>query len=857
LRHWIRHFAVIALLVTPVHGPARAQSPTTAPATKIRDVVVVFKTHFDIGYTDLSRNVCDMYATAMIDKALDVCEKNRHLPPDQQFVWTLPGWPLDYILNNPKQTPERRERVLAGLRDGHFVFHALPFTTHTESMELEDYVRGMRFSSDLAKSLGQPLPRDAKMTDVPSHVWSLPTILAHAGVQFLHLGVNRGSTTPDVPPLFWWEGPDGSRLLTMQSPQYGTGLVPPADWPHATWLALIHTSDNMGPPKPEDVEKLLAEAAEKLPGVKVRMGRLSDFAEAILKENPRLPVVRADMPDTWIHGLLASPIPTAMAREVRPRICAAEAMHTLLSGWDLPMMRPIEERVSLAYEQSLLYGEHTWGLNVKRFDPRLYGRAWQEARAKGTYARLEQSWATHHGYVDNLRSLVDPLLEGMGGRMMFENQDGVVRFVARNLPPLGYRTFKPGLPGALPGVLAADEATSTLENDRLRVRLDVQRGTIASLVDKRTGREFVDGSAEYGLGQYLYERFDTDQVRKFLTSYSGHHLQYPWTEGDFGKPGLPPASEVPYAAASPEGFKVRFSVGAVSASATMTAQANARVPHGVALTVTLYRGMSFVDVTWAIMDKKADSWPEAGWLCLPFKIEQPQFTLGRLGCVVDPSKDLVPASNHHMFYLNTGMTMTGPNGRGVGICPIDSPLVSLDRPGLWQFSRNFVPTRPIAFVNLFNNQWATNFVQWIEGSWSSRVRLWPVEREGLTADLIGPAWEARISSLAFMGVGPAGELPSARAGLDFSRAGLMVTAFGDNPDGPGVVLRLWEQAGSDEPCRVRFPDGCWPTRVQPVDLRGRPVGNPLPLEDGASLVPMVRFGPTSLLRDLPGQAGQR
>jgi len=54
-----------------------------------------------------------------------------------------------------------------------------------------------------------------------------------------------------------------------------------ADWPYRTWLALTHTGDNHGPPRPDEVRKLLDDAAQKLPGVRVRIGRLSDFSDAI------------------------------------------------------------------------------------------------------------------------------------------------------------------------------------------------------------------------------------------------------------------------------------------------------------------------------------------------------------------------------------------------------------------------------------------------------------------------------------------------------------------------------------------------------------------------------------------------
>jgi hypothetical protein len=198
----------------------------------------------------MASNVVQRYRTTMMDQALKVVDQNRDLPPEQQFIWTIPGWPMKKILEDwPGQTPERKQRVLQALKDGRFVVHALPFTTHTELLELEDLVRGMGYSSAISRANNHPLPTDAKMTDVPSHSWVIPTMLKHAGVNFLHLGCNAASSSPQVPRIFWWEGPDGSRLLTMYTAEsYGTGVVPPKDWPCRTWLALIHTGDNHGPP---------------------------------------------------------------------------------------------------------------------------------------------------------------------------------------------------------------------------------------------------------------------------------------------------------------------------------------------------------------------------------------------------------------------------------------------------------------------------------------------------------------------------------------------------------------------------------------------------------------------------------
>ena len=140
-------------------------------------MIVVCKTHYNIGYTDLASRVVDRYRTSMADKALELVEASRNLPPDQQFIWTLAGWPMAQIVW-PGQAPQRRERFVAAMRAGRLVPHALAFNTHTESLDLEDLVRGYRFSVEMARLAGKPLPTGSKMTDVPCHTRVLATVLA-------------------------------------------------------------------------------------------------------------------------------------------------------------------------------------------------------------------------------------------------------------------------------------------------------------------------------------------------------------------------------------------------------------------------------------------------------------------------------------------------------------------------------------------------------------------------------------------------------------------------------------------------------------------------------------------------------
>lgn len=903
IRSLIFSLLVLAAACGPPLSAAEPGATDPSAGPRLEQVIVVFKTHFDIGYTALASEVVERYRTSMIDKALGVCDATRGLPPENQFVWTIPGWPMAQILW-PGQTPERRKRIEEAIHDGRLVWHALPGTTHTESLDLEDFVRGMRFSSELSRRFGVPLARDAKMTDVPSHTWIVPTVLKHAGVDFLHIGCNSASGSPDVPRLFWWEGPDGSRLLTMyEASGYGSGLKPSDDWPYKTWLALIHTGDNQGPPPPDQVQKLLDQAKRELPGVTVRMGRLSDFGDAILHENPDLPVIRADMPDTWIHGVMSMPDETAVARNVRPQIGSTEALNTLLRTWGVEVPS-VERQVAEAYEGSLMYGEHTWGYSMSPFGYH-YGDEWAKLREDGHYARLEESWGEHGAYIRRAEECAIPALEDNaaalsravnldGPRIVVFNpvpwtrddvvdvlipkdkvsgfkdatsgnsvsvqtqgvglplrHDGAlwtpIRLLAKDLPPLGYRTYLPTsgshtTPWQTPDLPAIENQHFRLDMDG--VQLDTCGGVLASLLEKASGRELVDRSSEYGFGQYLYERFDEKNVEKYFESY----LKYiPGWAPHFARGGLPSASQVGYSCESPKDFGFNLSVRDVSATATAYSLSERDVRAAVALDATIFPDQPYVELVFSIREKKPDPWPEAGWLCLPFDVDNPTFRLGRLGSVIDPAKDAQRGSNFEVFCLNTGMTITRPDGKGVGLCPIDSPLVSIGRPGLYRHSQEFGSRRPVVFVNLFNNVWGTNFQQWNEGSGPWRVRIWAVEGKGIEADLITPSWEARSPCQAAFFDGPAGKLPPMQSGIELSRKGVLVTAFGPNPDGDGILLRLWEQAGEDARCRVRLPKKMNVTQAQPCDLRGRAQGEPIPVREHSIEVSLKHFAPLSLI----------
>ena len=94
----------------------RHQNDDTQISNKEMAFYLVFKSHFDIGYSALARDVVHEYRTSMIDKAMDVMDKNADQMKDVQFTWTVPGWPLKQMLWD-KQSSERKLRIERALKN--------------------------------------------------------------------------------------------------------------------------------------------------------------------------------------------------------------------------------------------------------------------------------------------------------------------------------------------------------------------------------------------------------------------------------------------------------------------------------------------------------------------------------------------------------------------------------------------------------------------------------------------------------------------------------------------------------------------------------------------------------------------
>lgn len=829
----------------------------------VQTIYVVFKTHFDIGFTELAEELVKRWDEEMFPAAFDVCEATQGNPKGRRYVWTMPSWPLASYLERKVSQGEDAARAEELIRRGQIAWHALPFTTHTEFCGLEEYIRGMYFSAGLSREFGRR-PVSAKMTDVLGHTWMLPSLLAKAGVRFLHLGPNSALYLPDVPELFFWEGPDGGRVLTFYNKAggYGSSLVPPEGWPFPVWLALMQTNDNLGPQGPEAVDEILLRMEKEAPGTKAVIGTLDDFWNA-LSTCPLdgVPVVRADIADTWIHGTGSMPETAGSLRALRRTLEDTEKAFGV--GFAYGLFTGTEASgfagsIAKAYENSLLFGEHTWGLNTLYPTFKLYDRyyAKEDFEKNGSTEKIERSWDEHRQYylnanaevertapavLDAIAAAVDahgPRLVAVSGlgwrrdawvdvealRVKLQGKtlvvtgdgceapvrelDGRLHAYVKELPALGYRTISlmDGKAAACTGITAvyADAASGRLENRWYSIGVDAATGTISSLFDKARGYEWVGASDRCVFAQYRYIVHGSDEARQFLVDCTERF--YDWQVNALVRKDYFDQKRVQ---AVPAAFSVEAEASAGSASLVMKARiagesvekyGNAR---GLSLRITLYDDMPYIDLQFGIRGKEKTFCVESGHFTFPLNLQSPQYRINKMGSVIDPEADIAEGANHSLYCCENWVDISDGE-RGMAFVPYDTHLFSIGSPGILRYRRAYVREEPALWFNAFNNSYGCNFPQWMGGDYSFRYRLIPHEGDWRRGNVQRLAFESVAPPLAgFAAEGGEKRLPAALE-LIHELDGMQALCFKPAETGEGYLLRLRELSGQARAVMLSF-----------------------------------------------------
>ena len=230
-----------------------------AKSADVKRVLVMFKCHLDVGFTDTQAGVTKKYFEVYYPLAMKRAAQIRSAGADR-YTWTTGSWLLyEYLEQASSDARKTMEKAIAA---GDIAWHALPFSWQTEFIDRSMITGCLGFSKSLDERFARKTT-GAKMTDVPGHTIGLVGPMAEGGVKFLHIGVNSASTPPDVPALFVWKDRTGATLIVMyQHKGYGGVVkIPGSDLAVAIEMA----DDNAGPHSMAEIRKIYADLRAQFP----------------------------------------------------------------------------------------------------------------------------------------------------------------------------------------------------------------------------------------------------------------------------------------------------------------------------------------------------------------------------------------------------------------------------------------------------------------------------------------------------------------------------------------------------------------------------------------------------------------
>ncbi len=648
--------------------------------TGIDKVHLIFKTHLDIGFTDFAANVVANYFSHYIPKAIEVARTLRSQGCAERFVWTTGSWLIYEYLE--QASPPERTLMEDAIAAGDIAWHGLPCTTHSELMDASLFRYGLSLSQALDKRFGRKTIA-AKMTDVPGHTRGIVPLLAEAGIEFLHIGVNAASTPPDVPAVFRWQDPSGAEVAVMyHKGSYGDLMIVPG---MTEAIAFAHTGDNLGPQSPEQIVGVFGQMRQQFPGATIAASTLDAFATDLRKVKADLPVVTGEIGDTWIHGVGTDPRKVAQFRE----------LSRLRREWlDSGKVKP-ENRDFAAFSRFLLMiPEHTWGLDEKTHLTDFFNydaERFTKARHAANFKKMEASWQEQRAYVTRA-------VQALG-------QSALATEALKRL-----KAIEPARPD-LAGFEAVADLSAEFETARFKLRFDPNLGGLTSLFDKSTGRDWA--STDHVLGQIRHETFSQDDYNRFWRQYIANKDRADivfWAVLDYTKPGMD-AQQTATQPRLASLYRRRDSTGDhFLAVLDAPEEAPDGCPREFMLSLDFPSQESAVafDLQW--FDKAARRLPEALWFSFTPKVSDPKgWQFEKLRTLISPL-DVVRDGNRKLHAVQRLLHKT----EQITLESLDAPLVAPGKPSLLNFDNSQPSLKQGVYFNLYNNVWGTNFPMWYD-----------------------------------------------------------------------------------------------------------------------------------------------
>lgn len=662
----------------------------------MKKVIVVSKTHLDLGFTDYAENIKTQYIEKFIPEAINLSNEVNS-ENEKQFVWTTGSWILKEALY---LSDEKGQNALKdALKKGNIVPHSMPFTLHSEVLDYDTFCYGLSIVDTIDKIRGQKTI-SAKMTDVPGHTKGIIKPLCEHGIKLLHIGVNGASAIPEVPECFLWKN-NGYEIVVIYSGAYGGAFK--SDLVDEI-LYFDHTLDNHGAPSSEKVKEKIESIKKEFPCYEVTAGSIDDFAKVIWEKRDSLPVYEGEIADTWIHGSASDPYKSACLRELM----------RLKRKW---LKEESMEKGSTEYtnfsDALLCIAEHTCGMDSKIYfsDYEHYlKKDFQKARKKNKV----HSWHILRDYPQNAIAIS----ERFSGR----RKQGYYSVIEKS-----WKEQREYITLALSALTAAhkDEAEKTLSllrpllpqksKEQFDMTLSLTSGKYKFTLNDKGGI----GSLYCGDDAIIksnhssavdYFSFTNEDYNYWLTHYTRNLKEtIKWSVGDFARPALS-STDGKFPSGRTQYYIDKLSFDKEQNSITVNLKCDEKFckelgsPRLVQIIYTLSPDGLKIDLSW--FEKDANRLTEAIYFHLS---PDGEIKYKKLGDFVDPY-NIASMGSRNLHAVESVIVKDRYE-----IINRHCPLVSIGKGKILQFDNKYenVEKDGISYV-LYNNVWGTNFPLWYE-----------------------------------------------------------------------------------------------------------------------------------------------
>ena len=651
--------------------------------------------------------------------------------------------------------------------------------------------------------------------DTFGHAWTIPQIFAKSGIKYYYfMRAGKGE------PIFWWEGPDGSRLLAYNRGSYNGSVHDDAGdsvlemnkkYGVNDGLLVYGVGDHGGGPTRGDISKaLVLQKRDVYPTVKFDTAQ--GFFDAVLAQKTDWPVINGEL-NTVFEGCYTSHGDIKKMNRVSENLLPTAEMFSALASpygflypgkgfvtaWRNTCFNQFHDifdgtaiHGSYAYSRKLFDTAYGIGSDALRRSLDAISANVDTTGGKGIPVVVFNplSWtrtdAVRMPIPDQLRGKYIVVRDAKGAEQSATVREDEVFFTANDVPAVGYKVY----------YLAEQPPYSTvgggdfIDNEFFKVQVDMTTGAVIDIYDKKAGRSILPKGMQADVLQFLHE---------------GPHHMSAWGIGDITKTEAPTLDSVQVISQSPVGI---LRVKHTFKSSRFTQD------------IILHPGVPRIDF------KMTADWRETGsassggaMLKVAFPVDVAE---GKATYEIPFGSVERPTGGHEY----PGQKWIDLSGKDYGVSLLNDCKYGHDVNGnVMRLTLLRSPDDPDSRSDV--------------GRHDITYSLYPHQGDWRQADSVRRGYELNNPLIPVVAADHAGKLPKEHSFLGVEPSNVIVTALKKAEAGDGLILRFYECEGTPGEATIRF--GAKAGSVRETDLMERPTGYRRSVTGGKVRIPLGKW----------------